>query len=285
MKLESTAHQPKMLRRIQMRYALGLFAVAALLFAWYALKDFVTDPGEGGHTDTSGWLVALKETPEGHQVAVIKPDGTVLDCPGYTNGASDQDPTFNHDGERIFFVSDRGSGKSLQVYRWNPARARVDQRSSGKLACEHPTFLEDGAPVGAETMLLAKAGVVVEFNPKDGTAHQLVPPVGKSPTQAGGEDKEGMGAQFGPEYQHLGASFREAHWCKQGKYIAGVMRGDEGETLVIICVRDQKPDSKTVEDGMPHGIAKGEHIDMAIDPASGKIVYSVNNFQFIDPEA
>jgi hypothetical protein len=110
-----------------------------------------------------------------------------------------------------------------------------------------------------------------------------VPPVDSSTiSKTAGDDPGGMGNQFGPGSEHLGSSFREAHWCKNRKYIAGIMRGDEGETLVVIC---QSPSSTagSLDDGQPHGIIKGEHIDMSVDPTSGNIAYSVDDFRFVDP--
>ncbi|HLX77303.1 MAG TPA: hypothetical protein VKR27_00335, partial [Acidimicrobiales bacterium] len=230
------------------------------------------------------WILAIRQTQAGQQVVVIKPDGTVIDSPDYpAAGANDRDPVWQPDGNRMFFASDRDpTTKSLQIYRWNPKKESVDQRSSGKLAQEHPIFQEDGALAGDNTVLVIKAGVVVEFNPTDGSAHQRVPVEGKTPTQTGAEGTSGMGNQFGPEYDHLGSSFREAHWCKNRKYIAGVMRGDEGETLVVICL-DPGANPGQLDDGLPHGIVKGDHVDMAVDPSSGNLAYSVTNFRFPDP--
>ncbi|MHB8637238.1 MAG: TolB family protein [Fimbriimonadaceae bacterium] len=283
MKPDATAKQPKMQQRIALRLAIGLLGVAALLFAWYFIKQFVASNADWGHTDTSGWILALRQTSNGEQAVVLKPDDTMLESPGYKDGVIDRDPTWQPDGDRIYFTSDRdATTKSLQIYRWNPAKGSVDQRSSGKLAQEKPIFQEDGSTGGNYTMLVIKAGVVVEFNPNDGSAHQRVPVEGKTPTQAGGDAGQGMGTQFGPEYAHLGTSFREAHWSKSGKYIAGIMRSDDGDTLVVICMNPGSTPGG-LDDGLPHGIVKGEHIDMAIDPATGNIVYTVDNFQFIDP--
>lgn len=282
MKLESSANQPKMQQRIMLRLALGLFAVAALLLGWTFLKKWIAAGGDSGHIDSTGWIVALRQTESGEQAVALKPDDTVLDSPDYPNGARDSDVTWQPDGDRIFFSSDRDpQTKSLQIYRWNPARNSVDQRSSGKLAQERPIFQEDGSSSDVK-FLMIKAGVVVEFNPNDSTAHQLVPPVDSSKiSKTAGDDPGGMGTQFGAGYEHLGTSFREAHWCKNRKYIAGIMRGDEGETLVVICL---EPGSTPglLDDGQPHGIVKGERIDMCVDPVSGNIAYTVDNFQFPD---
>ena len=282
MKLESSANQPKMQQRIMLRLALGLFAVAALLLGWTFLKKFIQNNGDTGHTDTAGWIVALRQTGSGEQAVALKPDDTVLDSPDYPDGAIDRDVTWQPDGERIYFSSDREVGtKSLQISRWNP-KGTVDQRSSGKLAQERPIFQEDGTITGDYKMLMIKAGVVVEFNPSDSVAHQLVPKVeSSSPTKVAGEDPGGMGTQFGPEYEHLGGSFREAHWCKNRKYIAGIMRGDEGETLVVICL-EPGPTPGPLSDGLPHGIVKGEHIDMAIDSRTGNVAYTVDDFRYVD---
>lgn len=285
MKPETPAHQPKMLQRIQLRYALGLFAIAALLFAWFYAKRFFENNGDVGHTDTTGWIVALKENGDGEQVVAIKPDGTIQESPGYVTGEADRDPTFNASGERIFFVTgDRDpSSKSLQIYRWNAGRDRIDQRTSGKLAEEHPTYdVQTSGESAPSDLLVIKAGVVVDLDPtKEGVAHQIVPIETKTPTQTGG-DENGIGAQFGPEYEHLGTSFREAHWCKNRRFVVGVMRGEDGETLVAICVQPN-PSGGPFEDGLPHGVVKGAHVDMAVDPTTGNVAYTVTDFRFVDP--
>ena len=283
MKPETTAKQPKMLQRIMLRLALGLLAVAVLLFSWTQFKKYITSGADTGHTITIGWIAALRQTGSGEQAVAIKPDGAVLDSPGYPDGARDRDVTWRPDGDRIYFSSDRDAqSKSLQIYRWNPAgQGTVDQRSSGKLAQERPSFQQNNPPPGDYTMLMIKAGVVVEFNPNDGSAHQRVPVESSTPTKAG-EEGQGMGTQFGSNYEHLGTSFREAHWCKNRKYVVGIMHADEGETLVVICVEPGSTPG-AIDDGQPHGIIKGDHIDMAVDPASGNIAYAVNGFQFINP--
>lgn len=283
MKPETPVHQPKMLQRIQLRYALGLLGVAVLLFGWVFLKGFFQNAGDVGSRDTSGWITALRQTSGGQQVVAILPDNSIIDSPDYRDGVIDRDPTFNASGDRIFFVSDRDqTTKSLQIFRWNPQSNKVNQRTSGKLAQEHPTVDESASGADANDMLVIKAGVVVDFNPIDAVAHQLVPVVGKSPVQTGGDDN-GMGTQFGPEYQNLGSSFREAHWTKGHKYIVGIMHGDDGEALVCICTQPVQGGTP-MEDGQPHGIVKGAHVDMSVDPSSGNVAYSVEDFHFVDPK-
>src|SRR5271157_1241476 len=98
MKPESPVHQPKMQQTIALRFALGLLAVAVLLFAWYYIKRLTAGGLDVGHTDTAGWIVALRQTGSGEQVVAIKPDGTVLDSPGYRDGALDSDATWRPDG-------------------------------------------------------------------------------------------------------------------------------------------------------------------------------------------
>ena len=283
MKPESTAKQPKMLKRIQLRYALGLLSVAILLFGWYYLRDLIGKGIDLGSPDSAGWIVALKQTDSGQQVVILKPDDTMLERPDYPAGARDQDPDVaKRRWARLLRFRFGRVSNSLQIYRWNPGNG-VSQRSTGRLAKANPVFQEDGINPGPYTILMVKAGVVVEFNPNDGRAHQIVPVEGKTPTTAAGDDPGSMGTQFGSEYEHLGSSFREAHWCKNRKYVAGIMHGDEGETLVVVCLEPGSTQG-ALDDGLPHGIVKGGHIDMAVDPKSGNVVYSVDDFRFVDPK-
>ncbi len=278
---QSAILQPKMQQKISLRFALSLFGVAALFLGWYFLKDYLADPDGGAHIDTAGWISALKQTPNGYQIVVIKPDGTVKESPEYHDGAEDRDNVWQPDGQRIFFSSDRDKvGKGFHIYRWNVSTNSVDQRSVGKLAQEHPSYAADEALTPPYDQLVVSAGVVVDFDPKHSVSHQLIPTESKSPSQS---EEGGSSTQFGPEYEHLGTSYREAYWCKNHKYIVGVMRRNDSETLVIQCLQPAKGENP-LDDGMPHGVIAGDHIDLTVDPKTGNIIYSVINLQLIDPE-
>jgi TolB protein len=272
--------QPKMQQKISLRFALGLLGVAALLFGWYFLKNWLQDPELGGYVNTTGWIAALRQTGTGQQAVIIKPDGSIVDSPDYQPGAIDRDLVWQPDGQRVFFSSDRDKlGKGYHIYRWNvSSHNSVDQRSVGTRAQEHPTYPVDGTITSPYTQLLISGGVVVEFDPKTSVSHQLIPVEGKNPTKG---DEGGNTSQFGPEYDHLGSSYREAYWCKDRRYIVGIMRRNDTETLVIQCMQPSA-NAGSLDDGMPHGLLAGDHIDLSIDPKTGNVVYAVINYQLID---
>jgi hypothetical protein len=269
--------QPKINQRKQLRYAIGLLFIAVLFFTWYFLRDF--DPGNLGNVDTTGWIVALKETATGTQAVAIKPDGTIIENPQPSGPIQDRDPAWQPDGQRVYFSSNRDEKKNaFHMYRWNLAHNSVEQRTTGSRAQERPAFDVNQPDPKKPTALVISGGFVVEFNPHDGSTRQLLPPVGKGITQDG-QEAGGASSQFGPEYEHLGTSFREAHYVLDRKYIVAVMRRDDGETLVL-----QNMEPTNEQEALPVGIVAGEHIQLSVDEKSGKVVYCVQNFDFLDRE-
>jgi len=270
-------NQPLMNRKMLNRLAFGLMTIAIILFGWNFLSRFFEDP-DLGSVNSTGWIAAIEETPNGSQAVIIKSSGQVVASPDFADGNQDQGIVWQPDGNRLFFSSDRDPAKSFHIFRWNPAKEVVQDRSIGSRSQDNPTFPIDSLQPIAQNFLIISGGLVDDFNPRNGETHQQIPFVGRNPTEA--EGGQGVGSQFGPEYKYLGTAFRIARWCDDKKYIVGVMERDTGgETLVV-----QNMNPTNTEDAMPVPVIAGDHIDFTIDPASGSIVYCVQNWRVIDPD-
>jgi hypothetical protein len=153
----------------------------------------------------------------------------------------------------------------------------------GTRARHNPTFPTVGSPDANAEALLTTGGVIFAFDTDKKTAPQMLPPVSKEITQSSGngdEGEEGVEGQFGAAYKNLGNSFRIARWCKGKKYIAAIMERDSGEALVI---QDMTPDGDHYKS--PMLAAVGDHIDFAVNPKTGDIVYALQGFAWPDPQS
>lgn len=266
------APQPKISQRMLLRFAIGLFIVAALFFGYRWWKDYSQDPDLPRENDTKNLISAMELLDEGSRAVVIDENGEVIASPDYTDGKNDQTPVWQPDGNRLFFVSDREEG-SYNVFRWNLASKKVMRRSVGTRSVGWPVhFAPNSAPGANESMLVTSGGVVLEFFPRDSRTAQVLPPVQKE--RGGGE--EGAAGQFEQTYQQLGTSFRMARWSRDKKYIAAVMRReDESEILIIQDTAGANP---------PQVIISGKRIEVDADPAHEAFVFLVNGFRFHNPE-
>ena len=98
-----------------------------------------------------------------------------------------------------------------------------------------------------ETGLMTAGGFVLEFDPKKGSTHQVLPPVGKE--RGSQEAEEGSASQFDEIYQRLGSSFREAKWLKGKEYVAAVMRREEGGEILIVQYPGPTTGERPIYDG------------------------------------
>src|SRR5262245_38026520 len=115
-----------MTHRLELRLVLGLFAIAALVLGYQWWRGIKSDP-DFGQANTVGMIGAIEETADGDQAVVFKPDGTKIPSAGYRQGAVDRNFVWRPDGERAFFISDRGQG--IHIFRWNPDGGDPQQRT------------------------------------------------------------------------------------------------------------------------------------------------------------
>lgn len=260
-----------------LRSAILGFVIAGLFVAYQFYVRNKDDWNDLVKVDTNGWIAMLEYAPNGTQVALLKPDGTLVHDKGYTEGAADREITWSPDGNFVFFVSDRvieteRQNRTVNVYRWSPAHEKAEPRTVGGRSRGNPTFPDDKT---AKKPLIVSAGEVLELDPHDQKTTTLLPPRGREISK-GREEEGAKGAEnpFSAAYGQLGTSFRIAKWAKNKTWIAAVMRRDQGE--ILVC---QSLDSK--EDSPPLPLIAGAHIDIEINPVSGDLIYAVRDFQWV----
>ena len=123
-------------------------------------------------------------------------------------------------------------------------------------------------------------GFVRELDPATGKAQQILPPVNAEIAQSGAGDEEGTEGSLSV-YGALGKSFRIARYLPGKGSIVAVLRRDEGESLVF---QDMTPGANG-KLPKPRPVAAGDHVDFDIDPTSGTVAFTVQNFRWPDPAA
>ena len=251
--------------RTAKRLAIMAFILAILVYGFYwfvGLKGDLQLP-----SDTSGMISAVKQLNEGSQVVVLDAQGKITESPEYTSGKSDRDTVWDPLGNRLFFISDRKQD-SFHIYRWDPQRGTVDQKSIDRAGRSGLTFDVQDKGTGDLVGLVLVRGTVQEFTPKTAKSRQVMPPT-KMTTS---DPESGSSSAFEVIYKRYGQSFKAARWFGNRRYIAAVMRReDKGESLII---QDTQPDEKGVT-RQPQLLFVAQKINLTVDPTTGALVFSI----------
>ena len=254
------------------RTVLLLFAIAVVFFGYNALSEWLIDP-DIGSVDSADWIVAVEQLPDGSRAVMFKADGEKVDSKGYESGTLDENPRWRPDGNRVFFVSNRENNQ-YNIYRWNPSKNVVVRKSLGNRSKSTPYYGPPDYPDLLESGMIVSAGFVMEYNQRDGTLRQLLPPVGRERTV--GDEGIGAAGQFDTLYRSIGSSFKDAKWGADRKSVYAVMRRDDkmDEVFVVILM-------------VPIGVAQsgpiplfaGKRIEFDVGP-DGRAVVAVEGFAF-----
>jgi hypothetical protein len=268
--------QPRITQKMLLRTAILLFLGAAVFLG----VRFMTDVRQGnfdpeGHLDSVGMIAAIHYLPEGSQVVVFRPDGTMIESPGYVAGKQDREAAWLPGGERVFFSSDREEN-NFHLFRWKPGSDTVVRQTEGSSSHSTPLFPTVNTDGANDFAIITSRGYVLAFDTANRKTQQLLPP---KTNKIGTTDEGGREGQFDALYQKLGTSFATARWLKGRKWIAAVMNRDEGQILIV-----QNMEAENLEEATPKPVVAGEQIDIDVDAASGRLVYAVRNYQFIDPD-
>jgi len=272
---------PKISRNLAYRTLFLVVVVGSLTYGMEWFLKVRSDLGALATSDTVGWISAVQYLPEGkgQQAVLIFPDGKIHRDPGYVPNTTDRDVTWSPHGNFLYFVSDREE-HNFNLFRWTPSsKDPAERRTIGTRSRSNLKFpAQPGPESDSEAKgLLTTGGLVQEFDPTNQSTAQILPPTQKEITQSKSGEEKGTEGQFEGVYGSLGTSFREAQWCGNKRYIAGVMRRETGETLIV---QEMQPvDGKFPQ---PRQLITGEHLEFAVNPKTGDIVYSVQGFQWPD---
>lgn len=281
------ASTPKTNQKLAIRTLLGVIVLGGLFLGYRKFESLKGD-FDRAPANTSGMILAIRVEDDGQRVVTIRPDGTVVENPGWTPGTVDRDATWTPDGNRVYFVSDRESkeakiGRGANVFRWNPAtNEEPNQRSTGTGGRSNPAFPDE--PGVTQSPLITSRGFVNEFDPVTGATRQLLPPRGREVAQVQEEGAGGAGSQLTGLYGALGTSFRLARWCGGGGSIVTIMTRDEGEVAVLQSMDEvpiKQPDGTSVPGvAPPLPVVAGDRIDVAVSPKDGSVVLCVRGFDY-----
>lgn len=289
-KVMSSTAQPKVLQRLITRTLILMFVLAIVIGAYQWAQqqkgDFDLAPA-----DSAGYIAAVEYKESGQQAVAFAPDGKKIANLGWKDGITDRDLAWQPDGNRLFFVSDRAATagsdvRTFNIFRWDAVRnSEPSQRTVGTRGRSNIFFSAESVDDN-RTALITSGGFVLEFDSKDRATRQVLPPVGREVVRTD-EEGSGVSGQFSAMYQMLGGggtdsqiSFRVAKWCGGKDFVAAVLRGEEGETLIL---QDLRPDEKgSVPEPKP--IMAGERVEFAVDPKTGNVVFAVLGFRWISPQ-
>lgn len=277
----SSSGLPEINKKLAYRTLALVVIVGSLVYGMEWFLKHQQDLGGLQKTDTAGWISAIQLVPngQGQRAVLISPDGQIHQDPGYVANTTDRDLAWSPHGNFLYFISDRVD-HSFNVFRWAPGGGQPEQRTLGTRARGDLIFPNEQVdePDSEARGLLTTGGIVEEFDPSDTSTAQVLPPTQKEITETHGDSEEGgnMEGQFEGVYGSLGTSFREAHWCGKRKFIVAIMRREAGEVLVVqgmIPTQGHLPS--------PQPIMAGDHLDVAVNPTTGDLIYCVEGFQWI----
>jgi hypothetical protein len=257
-----------MKNQLVVRAAIGLFAIALLYLGYGWLKEWTKDPDLGA-ADTTDMIAAIEYVEGGSQAVVFDAKGK-KQAVAWDKPANDTDPVWRPDGQRVFISSDR-DGASHDIFRFNVATGRLENKLSGTRSASSPYFGPPGWPELADSGLITLGGDVFEFNQSEQRTRQLLPP--HEFENVGDEEAGHLEAL----YNSIGLSFKSAKWGAGRNVMFTVMRREDDEVFVVNFMKpmgDQKVG--------PLPLLAGDNIQFDVAP-DGTAVVSIQGFQYVDP--
>lgn len=268
----SSGAQPKIVQTLLKRTAVVLLAFAVIFGGLRYIQNRQGDYDNGG--DSKGMVAAIRLERDGQQAVLIRPDGTVVGTKSWKGAATDREPVWAPDGKFLFFCSDR-TENTFNVFRWNPRSDDAQKRTEPGGSRSNPTFAPGQTD---DDPLIVAGGFVRELDPVTGKTQQILPPVNAEISQSGAGDEQGTEGSLSI-YGNLGKSFRIARYLPGKGQIVAVLRRDEGEILVL---QSLQPVGGKLPRPVP--IMAGDHVDFDLDPTTGAVAYSVQNFRWPDKD-
>ncbi len=270
----ATGKEPLTHRALGLRLAGGLIGIAALIFGFQWFQEALKDPGGESKVDTQGWVAAIRSAPNGGKVVAVKPDGTIVEPTDGKGAHDDREAVWRPDGNRVLVLSNR-DGTAYDVFRWDPGDGSVGRRSGDSRGKASLNYRNAREGENGPTALVTMGGLVYEYDQRDASFRQVLPPaVGRTVVQ--GEDSGGAVGQMDALYRQIGETFVVARWAPSHDLIYAVMRREEGEVFVV------NPLNQKVNQGRPRPLMAGGKVEFDVGP-NGLVAVSLLGYQFLDP--
>lgn len=272
MRLESSSEQPKILRRMVIRFSILALVLAGIIFGFMKFREVSQDIDLPANNETEGFIAAIQIKETGTQVVVIKPDGSILESPGWRDEVNDGEPSWRPDGNRLFFVSNR-EDNAQNVFRWNIDGNAINRRTVDSRSKSAPIWPAANGDEPSRSGLVVTGKLVLEFNATEGSMRQILPPIQRELTSS---DPERGGPEVGSIYRKLqdNASFKTAMLSPDRRFIYAIMRQESDELLIV---------QDLFEDKAPIPIAMAQQLEIDVHPTSGAVVYCALDFRLVDP--
>ncbi|MCH7945491.1 MAG: PD40 domain-containing protein, partial [Armatimonadetes bacterium] len=259
-----------MQQKLMVRIGTAIVAVA-LLFGGYKLFERWTMDPDIGKFESADMIAAVEYTDDGARIVLFDTDGNKTEAPDWKTGVQDQDPVWRPDGARIMFVSDR-ENQSYNIFRWNPAKGKVEQRTTGSISKSSPYYGPPGWHGLMNSGLITAGGVVLGFDQFEQRTWRVLPP-----TSFENADEQAV-EQMDAAYARIGTSFKSAKWGPDRKVVFAVMRREMDEVFLVSYMEQ-------IGDGPigPVPMIAGRDIQFDVGP-DGTAVVSIQGFEFIDDQ-
>jgi hypothetical protein len=209
------------------RFAIMGIVIAVLMIGFQFWKNFSEDPDLGDFKSV-GYIVALERDGSKGKVVMFDDAGKQIDAPKPAKSEfDDREVSWSVDGQRVFLSSNRDSS-AYSVYRWNPAKNKIERRSIGSISQGAPWFGPYDDSEAKKFGLIQAGGQILSLEIKNGATSTVLPPSAERVTT----QEEGSTSSM-DVYKNFGESFIKARYVGDRSRVLGLMRNDEGNTLIF----------------------------------------------------
>ncbi|MFM9874722.1 MAG: hypothetical protein ACKVQS_14800, partial [Fimbriimonadaceae bacterium] len=240
-----------------------------LTIGFQYFKNIADDP-DFGDFKSAGYILAIERIGSSGKAVLFDDTGKRIDAPKpQKTEYDDREVSWSVDGQRIFISSNRDSN-AYSVYRWNPDKNKMERRSAGSMSQGAPWFGPYDDPDAKKYGLIQSGGQILALEIRTGATGTVLPPSAERVTT------EGEGSTANMEvYNNFGESFIKARFAGGRNRILGVMRNDEGNTVIFQPVGlDQNGQALR-----PREIYRAKRADIEVD-RQGVAVVMLAGFQF-----
>lgn len=261
-----------MKKAVAIRFVIGALLIAGLLIGYQMFQKFAQDP-DLGTFESVNYIVALQTDGRSTHAVMFDNNGKEILPPKPNKERwDDREITWSPDGQRVFLSSTRETD-SYVIYRWNPAKNKVERRSLSNRSQSGPWFGSSDTATRASG-LIQSGGLILDLAFAEGKTTQVLPPP-VDPTQG---EEEGRRSSIETLYGRFGDSFVTARYIGNKNTLIGIMRNDTGQTAVLHVFGTDANGNPN----MPHEIFRGHKVDVESAPG-GQFVLLVRNMEWPDP--